>query len=187
MTRDDRALFERLKDAHEREAREKLEAAKREAAARGKEPFDLDRLDAIYPGSPGGGGDRALREREYERIYYVDYAHVDTIGELAITLWQLDHGEDPSGDRSLAVRLADRAKRRGVSSDPERLREAIACYEQLAALIPAGEDEVPASELSGMFGREWRTLAPHRFRRADIARAIEATERRLAELEPSEE
>lgn len=179
---DDDELAARLAERRA-EDRETLHARKREAAARGKEPFDLDRFEAIYVGSPARSGTREQRLTEYERAYYVTFGRLDTLGELAAHLEQLDHGSAPSDDPELAVRLAARANELAAEADAEHQREAIERWRELLRLVPEGQDDVPASELRGIFGRRWRELAPHRFRRADIGRAIDRAEQRARDLE----
>lgn len=74
----------------ERKARaaEALEAAKAEAARRGKEPFDLARLRELYDPSSELAASTELRDpsavaEDLERRYYLDHPSVLTIVDFA--------------------------------------------------------------------------------------------------------
>ena len=79
-------LFKRKRDQAARE----LDEAEREAAASGKEPFDMARLDELL-GEEGGTGEPEevlLREK-----YYILYPEILTLAEFAalrkmLSLWE---------------------------------------------------------------------------------------------------
>jgi hypothetical protein len=72
---------------HEQAARERLERAKAEAQARGKEPFDLKKLEALVdPGRMIGADER---ERTYEHMYYVEHPKFTVLQELADLIREL--------------------------------------------------------------------------------------------------
>jgi len=53
---------------------ERLAAAKRDAAARGKEPFDLAKLETMCDtSSEGRMAPEAVRHERFEEKYYVDF------------------------------------------------------------------------------------------------------------------
>jgi hypothetical protein len=63
---------------------ERLSAAKAEAARRGKEPFDLARLETLCDTSREGKMDPVeTRRARFEEMYYTYYPDVMTLGELA--------------------------------------------------------------------------------------------------------
>ena len=63
---------------------ERLAAAKRDAAARGKEPFDLAKLETMCDTSSEGRVDPVEeRQKQFEEWYYVWYPEVRTLKELA--------------------------------------------------------------------------------------------------------
>lgn len=77
-------IWEQIK----RENREKAEAAlaqrKAEAAARGKEPFDLEKLETMADTSTEGRKDPIEQRRAYyEYKYYVEHPEYMTLRELA--------------------------------------------------------------------------------------------------------
>lgn len=62
----------------------RLAEAKAEAAARGKEPFDLAKLETMCDTSSEGRVDPLpVRQARYEHMYYVEYGAVSTLAELA--------------------------------------------------------------------------------------------------------
>ena len=69
-----------------------LEQAKREAAERGKEPFDLDKFDKIYPPAPylWHTPTRQQRLKRLEELYYVSHPEVMTLEEFAKLRAKLD-------------------------------------------------------------------------------------------------
>jgi len=71
--------------ARARQARaDRLAAAKSDAAARGKEPFDLGKLDAMCDTSHDGVLTLpAERSAEHEWMYYVFYTELMTLAEYA--------------------------------------------------------------------------------------------------------
>lgn len=75
---------------------EALRRAEAEAHARGKEPFDAERLRQLYHpwhSVPAPGDDpesRRLWEQEYRYKYYVDFPDAMTIEEFARLLNEMD-------------------------------------------------------------------------------------------------
>ena len=81
--------------AEKKETRKaQLTAAKKEAARRGKEPFDFDRLCEMYdPTSDLAPADREIDPSippRYEEKYYLDYRDVLTLEDFAARLNELD-------------------------------------------------------------------------------------------------
>ena len=71
-----------------------LKRAKTEAGERGKEPFDLDRLRAIYPGQPSDS--RRSRDQlnaHYEYAYYVAFPAAMDLDEYAAMQLAEDAGD----------------------------------------------------------------------------------------------
>lgn len=66
---------------------ERIAVAKAEAAARGKEPFDLAKLETLV--DPGRMGAPDQRQREYEYVYYVRHPKFTTLQELADLIREL--------------------------------------------------------------------------------------------------
>ena len=67
-----------------KERAEKLDAAKADAAVRGKEPFDLAKLETMCDTSHAGRlAPVEERQSEHEWMYYVHYRNVMTIAEYA--------------------------------------------------------------------------------------------------------
>jgi hypothetical protein len=63
---------------------ERLAAAKRDAAARGKEPFDLAKLETMCDTSSEGRMDpEPVRYQRFEDMYYVDYPAILTLEDFA--------------------------------------------------------------------------------------------------------
>jgi len=70
---------------------EQLAAAKADAAARGKEPFDLERLETMCDTSHEGRVDPVeSRQAEFERKYYVHFPDVMTLAEFAEKVEELN-------------------------------------------------------------------------------------------------
>jgi hypothetical protein len=69
-----------------------LEEAKEKAARRGKEPFDLDKLESLW--KPFKYGEflppREMRQQTWERIYYFDHPEIMTLAEFAAEMQVLD-------------------------------------------------------------------------------------------------
>jgi hypothetical protein len=81
--------FRARKQQQEREAEANLETAKSEAHASGKEPFDLDLLERLWPENPNAraaanGIDvpRTQRLKEWEHSYYLLYPGMRTNAEF---------------------------------------------------------------------------------------------------------
>jgi hypothetical protein len=70
------------------EHKQRLDAAKRAAPGRGKEPFDLDELEKLHDTTEGEGFDHPREERvaTYEELYYVRFEEVLTIKQFAEAL-----------------------------------------------------------------------------------------------------
>ena len=85
------ALHDRLRADSERDRAEQLAAARADAAARGKEPFDLDTLERIVDtSSPDGNlAPVATRRARLEYQYYVDNPRISTLAEFALLLRDL--------------------------------------------------------------------------------------------------
>ncbi|HZJ64541.1 MAG TPA: hypothetical protein VFD36_13560 [Kofleriaceae bacterium] len=61
-----------------------LAAAKRDAAARGKEPFDLARLETMCDTSSEGRMDpEPVRHERFEEMYYLHFPDVMTLEDFA--------------------------------------------------------------------------------------------------------
>lgn len=82
---DDRQWFDKL--AAEAEARQEAQLceARQDAMTRGKEAFDLDRLEALVDTTTDLGGlpPREERQRRWERLYYLSWPEVMTMAEFA--------------------------------------------------------------------------------------------------------
>lgn len=88
MTDDGWELFDRTKAEHERDVAEKLATAKADAAERGKEPFDVEKVLAMYR-HPA-----PLEElrRTMERSYYLSSPQMMTLAEFVDHLRRADMG-----------------------------------------------------------------------------------------------
>ena len=92
--RDEWAEHDAIVRRIEAETQAELAEARAEAGARGKEPFDLDRVLAMYtprdvvhyPPS------RESLQRSYERMYYLDQPDLMTLREFADSLARADMG-----------------------------------------------------------------------------------------------
>lgn len=63
---------------------ERLAAAKRDAAARGKEPFDLAKLETMCDTSSEGRMDpEPVRHERFEEMYYVQFPQILTLEDFA--------------------------------------------------------------------------------------------------------
>jgi len=76
---------------HDREQAEQFAAAKADAAARGKEPFDIDRLSEMCDITLAN----TLRDpdecrSQHERFYYMHYPDVQTLAEYAERVTELN-------------------------------------------------------------------------------------------------
>lgn len=92
--RDDWELFDRIKAEVERDVAEKLTAARADAAARGKEPFDLEKVLEIYTPYDQYRHPAPLDElrRYHERSYYLTNRETMTLAEYAEHLRRADLG-----------------------------------------------------------------------------------------------
>ncbi|HUH02888.1 MAG TPA: hypothetical protein VML75_12910 [Kofleriaceae bacterium] len=195
----DNAVFAQMLARRHAEKADKLAQAKREAAERGKQPFDLDKLEKLYATSTDGGGylaPRAEREREFEYRYYVDYPQTMSIAEYAAKQSAIDAGADPrppSDPAEVAARANTVLARvpasfanlteAGAAQARRDLEEVIGHLEALVALIPAGAERVPDSAFGTYTAKRWSELYPERFERAALSAALADERRRLAELD----
>ncbi len=76
-------LAEALRKSEETRA-DQLAKAKADAAARGKEPFDLAKLETLV--DPGRMVGASERQRTYEYMYYVTSSELMTLAEFANTI-----------------------------------------------------------------------------------------------------
>jgi hypothetical protein len=84
-------LFERIRARNAAERAERLERAKADAAARGKEPFDLAKLEAMADTSSEGRMDpEEDRRARFEEKYYVQYPDILTIEDFAREVEELN-------------------------------------------------------------------------------------------------
>lgn len=92
--RDDWELFARIKAEHERDVAEKLAAAKAEAAERGKEPFDVEKVLAMYTPYDQYRYPAPLDEvaHQMERSYYLTSREMMTLAEFVDHLRRADMG-----------------------------------------------------------------------------------------------
>lgn len=78
------ALYEEIVRREEIASNEALARAKADAAARGKEPFDLEKLEKLCDTSSEGRlAPLEERRADFEYQYYVNRPSVMTIGEFA--------------------------------------------------------------------------------------------------------
>ncbi|NVB43135.1 hypothetical protein G6O69_38680 [Pseudenhygromyxa sp. WMMC2535] len=95
MSSDDEWLSAVLAAARSEED-QALERARAEALAKGKEPFDLDRLYALWPWCPDGRLSQAQRERQRPELarswatdYYLRHPEVMTLEDFASLMREL--------------------------------------------------------------------------------------------------
>ena len=70
---------------------ENLDRGKADAAARGKEPFDLEKLETLCDtSSEGRVAPYETRHAHYEYMYYVNHPELMTIADLAALVEQLN-------------------------------------------------------------------------------------------------
>jgi len=80
----------RICEQHERENAEALARAREEAVARGKEPFDLDKLEQLADTSREGVMDpREERQKYFEDMYYVGHPDFMTLEDLAKHIYEI--------------------------------------------------------------------------------------------------
>ena len=87
--KDARELHERIKREDVRKKAERLTQAKAEAEARGKEPFDLAKLEAMCATEALGRATPAERAAQLEELYYVEHPALRTLAELAAKVDEL--------------------------------------------------------------------------------------------------
>ena len=73
----------RIDRENERKRAERLARAKEEAAARGKEPFDLVKLETMCATEALGYSTPEERAAWFEKMYYVDHPQLMTLEQLA--------------------------------------------------------------------------------------------------------
>ncbi len=77
-------LLDEILRKNERQRAESLALAKEDAARRGKEPFDLAKLETMCDTSRDGVMDPVgVRQRRFETLYYVEHPEYTTLAELA--------------------------------------------------------------------------------------------------------
>jgi hypothetical protein len=81
-------LMRRIREDNERGRSERLAAARTDADARGKEPFDLGTVERMVDTSTDDGNlpPTAKRREFLEYLYYVDHPSMMTLSELALLL-----------------------------------------------------------------------------------------------------
>ena len=85
------AFAAELAARNKQESEERLARAKAEAAERGKEPFDLAKLETMADTSSEGRMDpEAERHARFEYMYYVDYPKIMTIEDFAAKVEELN-------------------------------------------------------------------------------------------------
>ena len=82
-------LFEQIDRDNDLKRSEDLARAKADAAVRGKEPFDLKRLEALSPTEALGERTPEARQKRFEVMYYIEFPELMTIEELAIEVNEL--------------------------------------------------------------------------------------------------
>jgi hypothetical protein len=84
-------LHARLKAEAQQRRADQLAAAKADAARRGKEPFDLAKLETLCDTSREGRIDpEETRRARFEELYYTHYPDVLTLAELARKVSELN-------------------------------------------------------------------------------------------------
>lgn len=95
MTLTGKDALEFMERAHREEDERRaasLARAKAEAAASGKEPFDLAKLEALVDTSSAGSlAPIEQRQERFERMYYVENPRLQTIAQLARLVDTLNH------------------------------------------------------------------------------------------------
>jgi hypothetical protein len=84
-----RARHEEIMRENERTRASVLSRKKAEAAARGKEPFDLAKLESLSATEGLGRMTPDERLRRFEEMYYVEFPDLMTIEELAMEVDEL--------------------------------------------------------------------------------------------------
>lgn len=193
----DNALLAQMIARQQAEKSDKLAQAKREAAERGKQPFDLDKLEEIFDTRVQGGFQppRDQRERDFEYRYYVFSPDTMSLAEFAARQAALDAGTVPRPPTDPAARAArantllarvpddlDGLTPVGIAQARRDLEEAVDHLEAILAMIPDGDENVPDVTFETYTARRWSALYPERFRRAALAAAIARERTRLAQL-----
>jgi hypothetical protein len=85
------ALFEEIGARNAKQRAERLERAKADADARGKEPFDLAKLETMADTSSEGRMDpEEDRRARFEEMYYVQYPDILTVEDFAAKVEELN-------------------------------------------------------------------------------------------------
>jgi hypothetical protein len=85
------ALLEEIGRRNTERRTERLAAAKRDAAARGKEPFDLAKLETMCDTSSEGRMDpEPVRQERFEELYYVRFPQILTLEDFASEVDELN-------------------------------------------------------------------------------------------------
>ena len=79
---DPKDFLDQIRRDNEQRTRELLERKKAEALARGKEPFDFERLRSMAP-TDALGSTTDEQQTLLERLYYVDHPEILTLREFA--------------------------------------------------------------------------------------------------------
>jgi hypothetical protein len=80
-------LADEIRRENEKNRVEGIARAKADAAARGKQPFDLAKLETLV--DPGRMVRAQDRQRDYEYKYYVEHPEFTTLAELAQLIKEL--------------------------------------------------------------------------------------------------
>jgi hypothetical protein len=84
-------LFEKIRERNAKERAERFARARADADARGKEPFDLAKLETMADTSSEGRMDpEESRRARFEEMYYVDYPAILTIEDFAAKVEELN-------------------------------------------------------------------------------------------------
>jgi hypothetical protein len=85
------AFHNELKARNDKARAERLERARADADARGKEPFDLAKLETMADTSSEGRMDpEESRRARFEEMYYVQYPDILTIEDFAAKVEELN-------------------------------------------------------------------------------------------------
>ncbi|WCM90396.1 hypothetical protein [Acidovorax sp. NCPPB 3576] len=86
------AFHRQLKDRAQQQRAARLQAAQAQAAASGKEAFDLEKLQTLYDTAQRGRWtDLAQQAVAYEYLYYVEYPQVPDLQAFARRLEEIDY------------------------------------------------------------------------------------------------
>ncbi|EQA43284.1 hypothetical protein LEP1GSC050_1781 [Leptospira broomii serovar Hurstbridge str. 5399] len=88
------AFFRRIVERNTKASAERLADAKKEAERRGKEPFDLEKLERLYDtrkDTEGRVDPFEVRHTHYEDLYYTYDRNIMTLEEFVIFLERTNH------------------------------------------------------------------------------------------------